>query len=204
MNEYELMLDRALEKIPEGMSEAGRFNLPEPSVLSEGRTSILENFSVIADYINRDIDHLMKFLLRELGTAGKTEGGRAVFQGRFSKADISNHLENYLSEYVLCSECNKPDTHLTKSGRVLMLKCDACGAHRPVRKQRVGKRTAAPSLEEGGVYEAHIEAEGSKGDGIAKRDRYTIFVPGTKKGDTVRIKINKISGTLAFAELAEE
>ncbi len=44
---------------------------------------------------------------------------------------------------------------------------------------------------------------GNKGDGIAKMDKYLIFIPNTVKGEIVRAKINKISGTLAFAELVE-
>ncbi|MDD2439867.1 MAG: TRAM domain-containing protein, partial [Methanosarcinaceae archaeon] len=34
-----------------------------------------------------------------------------------------------------------------------------------------------------------------------KVDKYTIFVPRTKKGDVVKIKVKRISGNLAFADL---
>jgi translation initiation factor 2 subunit 2 len=44
---------------------------------------------------------------------------------------------------------------------------------------------------------------GNKGDGIAKVDKYLIFVPGTIKGEIIRAKIKKISGTLAFADVVE-
>ncbi len=46
---------------------------------------MFDNFGEIADVLNRDPEHLLKFLLRELGTAGKVEGTRVIFQGRFSQ-----------------------------------------------------------------------------------------------------------------------
>ena len=39
----------------------------------------------------------------------------------------------YLKEYVMCQECNKPDTEIIDRNGVKMLKCTACGALRPVK-----------------------------------------------------------------------
>jgi len=138
MEEYESFLDRALSQIPDIKVMDSRFVIPEPRLFYEGRTSVLENFETIVDYINRDRNHLMTYLLRELGTAGKIEGLRAIFQGRFLRESIGAIIKSYVEEFVICSECGRPDTHLTKSDRVLMLKCDACGAHRPVKKRAAG------------------------------------------------------------------
>lgn len=131
-------LDRALAQIPDIKVMDSRFVIPEPKLFYEGRATVLENFESIADYINRDRNHFMTYLLRELGTAGKMEGLRAVFQGRFAKEGLGSIIKSYVEEFVICSECGRPDTHLIKSDRVLMLKCDACGAHRPVKKRAVG------------------------------------------------------------------
>jgi predicted RNA-binding protein with TRAM domain len=49
-----------------------------------------------------------------------------------------------------------------------------------------------------------IEAVGAKGDGIAKKEGFVIFVPNTRKGDTVRIRITKVLANMAFAEVAGE
>lgn len=203
MTDYESALERAMKRMPPVRGDDTRFVIPEARVFQEGKTTILENFAEIVDILNRDPDHVMKFLLRELGTAGRTEGGRAVFQGRFTNESIDAHIKSYVEEYVICSECNRPDTHLVKSDRTIMLKCDACGAHRPVRKRKVRIEAKRDAVEEGETYEVRIDAIGSKGDGIAKRDKYTIFVPNVKKGDIVKIRIKKVSGTLAFSELIE-
>ncbi|MBI2143233.1 TRAM domain-containing protein [Candidatus Woesearchaeota archaeon] len=47
-----------------------------------------------------------------------------------------------------------------------------------------------------------IEAVGAKGDGIAKKEGFVIFVPNTSTGDSVRIRITKVLSNVAFAEVA--
>lgn len=200
MKDYEALLDRAIKNLPDKETTDVRFVIPEPKILMEGKTTILDNFLNIADVLNRDPDHVMKYLTREMGTAGKIEGMRAIFQGRFSKDQIQSNIDAYVEEFVMCSECSRPDTQLTKMERVLVLKCSACGAHRPVKKRRSTAPVKQESIEEGKEYEVHIDAVGSKGDGIAKVDKYTVFVPGAAKGQTVKIKVKRLSGTLAFAE----
>jgi translation initiation factor 2 subunit 2 len=204
MDEYLASLERALSKLPEVKGSGERFVVPEPKLLTEGKTTVFDNFSVIVDKLNREPEHVFKFILRELGTAGKLEGTRVMLQGRFTNNVISAIIAAYVEEYVTCSECGRPDTHLLKTERVLTLRCDACGAHRSVKKRRAAQVVKEVALEEGGTYEVRIDAVGIKGDGIAKKDKYTIFVPGTAKGDTVKIKIKKISGNLAFAEFLEK
>lgn len=203
MEDYLEGLERAMRSMPAAKGTKERFQIPAPRIFYEGKTTVLDNFAAIADALNRDPDHLMKFLLQELGTAGKIEGHRGVFQGKFTEQAIQNQIAAYVDEYVICSECKLPDTHLIKSDRVLMLKCDACGAHRPVKKRKAKAVVARDVIEEGETYELRIESVGSKGDGIAKVDKYLIFVPNTSKGEIVKAKVKKISGTLAFAEIVE-
>ncbi|MCZ7398420.1 MAG: translation initiation factor IF-2 subunit beta [Candidatus Methanoperedens sp.] len=200
MNDYLENLDRALKQLPEIKGSGERFVVPEPKLLTEGKTTVLENFAAIADKLNREQEHLFKFLLRELGTAGKIDGSRAIFQRKLTSGIVTELINAYVKEYVTCSECGRPDTHLMKSERILTLRCDACGAHRPVTKRRATTIAKEEALTEGETYDVKIDAVGSKGDGIAKKDKYTIYVPNTVKGDTVKIKIKKITGTLAFAE----
>jgi len=46
-----------------------------------------------------------------------------------------------------------------------------------------------------------IEAVGEKGDGIAKKDGFVLFVPGTKQGDEVKIKVTRVLQKVGFAEV---
>jgi translation initiation factor 2 subunit 2 len=204
MEDYMKGLERAMSRLPASKGTEDRFVIPPPKIFYEGKTTVLENFTSIADALNRDPDHLMKFILQEMGTAGKIEGQHAVFQGRFTEQSLERHIDSYVQEYVICSECHRPDTQLIRSDRVLMLKCEACGAHRPVRKRKTKTIVPKDVIEEGETYELRIDSVGRKGDGIARVDKFMIFVPGTAKGEIVRAKIKKISGTLAFSEIVEK
>lgn len=204
MKEYLAALDRALSKLQNVKGSGERFVVQEPKILSEGKTTVFENYIAIVEKLNRDPDHLFKFLLKEMGTAGKLDGSRAIFQGKFNTGAISGLIDTYIREYVTCSECGRPDTHLIREERVLILRCDACGAHRPVAKRQAKVTIEEEPLKEGEIYDVVITSVGRRGDGIAKKDKYTVYVQGTKKGDSVKIKVRRISGSLAFADLIEK
>ncbi len=200
-DDYNVLLTRLRKSLPETITTHKRFEIPEPEVLYEGKTTVLRNFGDIVDAINRESSHLMAFLLKEVGTAGSQEGRRAQFKGRVPVSQLGDRINNYVDLYVLCSECHRPDTKLVKEGRTLVLECEACGAHRPVRVHKstiTSKKLSA--LEEGKEYDVMIQDIGKKGDGIAKIDKYTIFVPGVAKGATAKICIVKIQGSIAFAK----
>jgi predicted RNA-binding protein with TRAM domain len=55
----------------------------------------------------------------------------------------------------------------------------------------------------GEEYDVKIEDMGRSGDGIAKVDGYILFVPNTKKGQEVKIKVTETKRNLGFAELVE-
>jgi len=56
-------------------------------------------------------------------------------------------------------------------------------------------------VHEGEELDVKIEAIASKGDGIAKKEGFVIFVPKTKVGDTVKIRISKVMRRVAFADV---
>lgn len=127
------MLDEALKHVPKTALEESRLKIPEVDVETVGNRTTLRNLKEIADALNRKPSHLMKFLLRELGTAGDLEGTRGVFQGRFGEPALRGRIDRYIEEFVLCRECGKPDTRIVKEGRIHILKCEACGAKSSVR-----------------------------------------------------------------------
>jgi predicted RNA-binding protein with TRAM domain len=64
-----------------------------------------------------------------------------------------------------------------------------------------GGGNQAPPVREGEELDVAIEAVGEKGDGIAKKQGFVIFVPNTKQGQNVRIKVTKVLRKVAFAEM---
>ena len=200
---YETLLKRAKANLPEHTNDGERFQMLEPDLFIEGKNTVYRNFMDLAESFRRDPEAILAYLLRELGTAGNIDGRRAIFKSRLGVEQVKTRLKAYLNTYVLCSECGKPDSKLIKDGRVLILECEACGAHRPVKVPRVAV-VDGPALVVGNTYEVLIQDLGKKGDGIAKVDKYIIFVPGTTKGTTVKVKINNISGTSAFGQVVTE
>ncbi|NYT17283.1 MAG: translation initiation factor IF-2 subunit beta [Methanomicrobiales archaeon] len=197
---YEALLKKAYANVTVQSESTERFMVPEAKVYIEGKTTIFENFAEIADIVRRDQDHLMKFLLGELGTAGKIDGNRAIFNGKFEQSLINGLIKSYVDDYVICSECGKPDTRLVKDDRVLLLRCDACGGHRPVRKRRARTEPAGSELQEGQELDVEIQSVSKRGDGVVRMGRYIMYVPRGKPGQKVKIRITRISGSIVFTE----
>ncbi|MFP4232788.1 MAG: translation initiation factor IF-2 subunit beta [Candidatus Aenigmatarchaeota archaeon] len=131
--DYDELYDRAEEKISETVDEE-RFEVPEPETMQEGEKTIIKNFSKIADKLRRPEEHMMNFLRRELGVPGSVDGSRAVFQGRITERKVSEKVNQYVDEFVICPACDKVDTKLVEEERIKKIKCEACGAKQAVRQ----------------------------------------------------------------------
>ncbi len=59
-------------------------------------------------------------------------------------------------------------------------------------------------IEVGKTYDVTIDEVGREGDGIARIEGFVVFVPNTKKGDHVKIQVNKVSRRVGFAEVVAE
>ncbi len=55
----------------------------------------------------------------------------------------------------------------------------------------------------GETYDVSITDIAKEGDGIARIEGFVIFVPATKVGDNVKIKVNKVMRKFAIAEKVE-
>lgn len=64
-------------------------------------------------------------------------------------------------------------------------------------------RSFAP-VKVGDEVDVKIEAVGEKGDGIAKMEGFVLFVPNTKEGDEVKIRITRVLRKVGFAEVISE
>jgi translation initiation factor 2 subunit 2 len=202
--DYKNLLKKVINSTTKKELVEDRFKVPKADIFYEGNTTVIKNFDKITDIINRDPDIILKFLLGSLGTAGEIVGPRAVFQGKIPTKNIHDRIKDYVDMFVICSECGRPDTRLLKQGRELLIRCDACGAFRSV-KSRKKKVVSQPSesLKENMTIELIIKDIGKKGDGIAYHDKYIVYVAGAVKGTSVKVNIEKISGTVAFGHIAE-
>lgn len=130
---YHKMLEEAYSKIPSKISKHERFEVPAPQSAIMGSRTILFNFKEICDVLNRDPVHLLRFLSKEMATAGTLDGLRVIFQGRFDRETLRRLIDRYIKDFVICPVCKRPDTRIVKEKRLQFLVCDACGARSPVR-----------------------------------------------------------------------
>ncbi len=127
MQDYETLLKKAQEELPEHISQGERFTIENVKGHLEGNKTVLVNLHAIAKTLGRDVNHLLKYLLRELATPGKVVRDRVLLGTKVSAKMINKKIKKYASEFVFCSECNKPDKE------IIYLKCQACGVKKPVK-----------------------------------------------------------------------
>ncbi|MCG3225733.1 MAG: translation initiation factor IF-2 subunit beta [Candidatus Heimdallarchaeota archaeon] len=134
--EYDKLLDRARGQLPEKVFEKSRFEIPKILSVIEGNKTFITNIREVLSTINRDENHFLKFMAGELATSVVMEGARAVFAGKHAKVTLQTLLERYVKEYVMCGECDKPDTSFVIETRIMRKRCDACGASTAVKPLR--------------------------------------------------------------------
>lgn len=130
---YEDLLKRARSQLPEIASKRERLEIPRLHYSVVGMRTIIHNFKEVAEVLNRDPQHILKFLTGELATAAIMQESRVIFQGKFPRETIERLLQRYMETFVICPVCKRPDTKIVKEKRLYFLVCDACGAKSSVR-----------------------------------------------------------------------
>lgn len=132
--EYKELLKKAREQLPKSVFEKERFEIPKIRGHIQGNRTILSNFLQIADILGRAPEHLLKYILKELATPGEIKKSGSVIIGtKVSALRINEKIRKYANEFVLCTECGKPDTKIEKENEFTFLKCHACGARHPIK-----------------------------------------------------------------------
>ncbi len=133
MSDYEDHLEDALSETTEPAEPTDRFSVPDPALRREGETTVYDNFDETVDRLDREPDHVLRYLKRRLGTrASRDERGRARLVGSFSTDRVRELIDDYVAAFVTCPECGSPDTHLEREAGTVVLRCDACGARTAV------------------------------------------------------------------------
>jgi translation initiation factor 2 subunit 2 len=131
---YEDLLKKACAQMPQVSAKHERLELPRLMVNTVGMRTIISNFKEVADALDRDPQHILKFLTREMATAATFPDSRAIFQGKFRRESFERLLQRYLDSYVVCPICKRPDTRIIKEKRLSFLVCNACGAKSSIKQ----------------------------------------------------------------------
>ena len=126
--EYAAMLARARTQLPETILNRERFEVQKVKGLVQGNKTILSNLGQIADQLRRPVEHIMKYLTKELAAKGEVKQSYAIFNAKVPSAKINEKILEYVDAFVMCKQCARPDTTMTKSGPSWLISCQACGA----------------------------------------------------------------------------
>lgn len=129
---YEDNLERAYERMDNNTEIIDeRFDPPVPQYEIDGNFTVFRNLKSTADYLNRDTGELFTFIKEELATNGSINNERGRFKGKFNGEELETVINEFTERYVLCSQCNSPDTKYIERAGVETVKCTACGATKP-------------------------------------------------------------------------
>lgn len=133
--DYEQLLRRVRERLPASVFEKERFEVPKVKGHLEGNKTVISNFTQIAGVLRRPVDHLLKYILKELASPGELRGGFLILGSKIAASRINDKIKQYAHEFVLCPDCGKPDTEIKKEGDFSFIKCSACGNKHPVKSK---------------------------------------------------------------------
>jgi len=149
---YEFLVNRIFATINASRPEEKTvYKMKPPVVYREGtKKTVWVNFPEICKIMNRQPEHVLAFVLAEVGSTGSIDGsGRLVIKGKFQPKHVENILRHYISEYVKCHTCKSPETVLKKENRLLFMVCEKCQSSRSVAAIKSGfQATTRASREE--------------------------------------------------------
>lgn len=133
--DYEAMLAKARDELPEEQTSGERFEIPKVKGHIQGNKTIISNLVDIAKHIERPVELLNKYIEKQLATKAIIEKNFVIFNTKLSASKINARVQEFADQFVFCKECGKPDTKLSKDTGVYFLKCSACGAKYSVKSR---------------------------------------------------------------------
>jgi len=135
INNYQELLDKGYENIPDNVKKLSRFEIPKVQIRIEAKNTYITNFNKIINTLNRERKHFIVEFLKKIGTMGEMRGQHLFLKGVYKEQVLNRIIELYSKTYVLCNICNKPDTEIQREGKKKFLKCTACGAHEEIKEK---------------------------------------------------------------------
>jgi len=126
--DYESMLKKGIQALPEELSKGERFTVPKIKGHLQGNKTIISNMAQISSTIRRSTEIIVKYIEKQLATKGSIENTFVIFNTKLSANKINERIQQFTDQFVICKECGKPDTKLSRDTGVYFIKCSACGA----------------------------------------------------------------------------
>ena len=136
---YEFLIDRIAKKLNENQNadlKKNNLKLSVPEITTIGKSkSAWVNFDKFVTAFNRPHEHLLNYVLGELGVQGTIGGeNQIIIKMKVNKKDIENILRKYIHDYVQCSNCKSFRTVIKKDPQTRLQKiyCESCFAEKTI------------------------------------------------------------------------
>jgi translation initiation factor 2 subunit 2 len=136
----EQLIDRGYAKLKLLNSQNEKKAFFKPEIINHNRKSYITNYMKFCDSINREPEHLQKYIDHEMNASTSIVANGSMndeksglkFNMMFKKDIIMNTVTGYMKEYVLCSLCKSGNTEIKKIDRINFLKCNNCKADKAI------------------------------------------------------------------------
>ena len=102
----------------------------------------IDNFGLIAESCNRDLNNIQKYFASELSTEcnlsipenpdltieQRYRSSKMIIKGRYTKKDLMKQLQKYYDQFIQCQQCTSSKTTLIKEQRNLFVECSVCNS----------------------------------------------------------------------------
>jgi len=139
MDNYEAMLDDAIEKLPKISSDKKRFEIPRVRGRFEGNKTIITNINNIISILHRPLNMLVKYISKALAVPTEYDGNRLILKAKILPQRINEKILEFAKQFVICEECGKPDSNIIEEKGIYYLRCMACGAKNKIKNQEIVK-----------------------------------------------------------------
>ncbi|MDO8660328.1 MAG: translation initiation factor IF-2 subunit beta, partial [Candidatus Woesearchaeota archaeon] len=97
--EYTVLLERARKNMPQVVYERERFEIPKVVGRLEGNKTLITNFTQIVQTLRRPMEHILKFLLKQLASPGDVRGGFLILGTKIPATRINDKIKEYAIEF---------------------------------------------------------------------------------------------------------
>jgi len=110
-----------------------RYKMPRLIAKVEGKgngiKTVIVNMSDIAKALSRPPTYPTKYFGCELGaqTQFDVKNDRFIVNGSHESVKLQELLDGFIRKFVLCQECDNPETNLTVKKSMIVQRCIACG-----------------------------------------------------------------------------
>jgi translation initiation factor 2 subunit 2 len=112
----------------------------KPTIYRQNLKTLVDNFSGLCDWLNRDENSVKSFIDSRLHTTSSiksiknSDNKMLSIDNLFTESDIINVIDEYARIYVICQEpkCKSLDTEIIKEKSILYLKCNVCNSSKSI------------------------------------------------------------------------